>query len=324
MKQISLLLLIPLALSCSAGSDTIINNSGGDNNGGGENGVSLATIFAGSYNHGIFRSLDTGKTWTSPSQNVRGLVYGIASNGHALFAATASEGSGSAGIFRSADNGVTWTQLSGVPDSNVFSIYASGSVILAGTRDNAVFRSTDEGSHWTNVATSMQPVLNFVKFGSAIFGSAQGSGVIRSTDNGVTWTALSNGFPASSVNWVTADGQTLYAQTYIKGVYRSTDNGDHWAQLGQNLFYGSGIAAHGATLYVATNTGFFRSIDSGQTWKHIDVIPSFSAYSVATNGNYVFAPSEVNGMFVSADNGTTWQQRNVGLTDTALISVSFK
>jgi hypothetical protein len=61
-----------------------------------------AGLFAGSYDKGIYRSLDNGETWTITS--LRSLVNWLTVNGGDLLAGTAT------GVLRSADNGATWAQ----------------------------------------------------------------------------------------------------------------------------------------------------------------------------------------------------------------------
>lgn len=123
---------------------------------------------------GIFRSTDTGATFTRLSGNAAtGLPSGRGafdlasdpSNNAVLYAGT------QAGIFRSTDTGATWTnvtnQITGIDNTNTNNIELAvhnspgNNVVYAGVINNGqlngLWRSADQGANWTQMDT---PVTN--------------------------------------------------------------------------------------------------------------------------------------------------------------------
>ena len=119
-------------------------------------------------------------------------------------------------------------------------------------------------------------------------------GLAKTTDGGSTWQYLSDAWTSQSVTAIAIDynshspgsNKYIYVGTgrddygpYGVGIYRSFDGGTTWSgPLGAAQFAGveiNAIATIGsgsqssATVYVASNTGLWRSTDSGSTWAFV-------------------------------------------------------
>src|SRR5207253_1877881 len=66
------------------------------------------------------------------------------------------------------------------------------------------------------------------------------------------------------------------------------------ANIGNNIF--AGTNSPGFTIYLSTN--------NGTSWSHTSLY-NFTAYSLAIQGNYIFAGTYV-GVYVTTDNGSNW------------------
>ena len=59
----------------------------------------------------------------------------------------------------------------------------------------------------------------------------------------------------------------------------------------------------------------FRSTDNGTNWSLInDGLSSAVTLALAVSGNYLFAGTFGNGIYISTNNGTNWTPANNGLT----------
>lgn len=166
----------------------------------------------------------------------------------------------------------------------------SGSNIFAGNGAFGVYVSTDNGYNWTEVTTGLTNtnVTSLAVIGTNIFAGTNGGGVFLSTNNGSSWTAVNNGLT----------GQTLHIFSL--------------AVIGTNLFAGT---FKGLTSQCG---GVFLSTDNGSSWTAVNNgIPSDERiYSLAVNGNVLFAGSDQGKIYMTTNNGSSWSTVSTGLPST--------
>jgi hypothetical protein len=203
---------------------------------------------------GFWVSHDSGATWTKPagfqtvaamvadggqSQDVTSLAVDPADFCHILVSYHSPwkivSGYGS-GIIESHDQGETWT-VHVPPRSNSD---AGGPAWIAGSKavhflhdpatgqgdgntwlvsdDNAFWRTSDAGAHWTQVWPGASPHggadIYYTKAGVLYAGASNYP--IRSKDNGLTWEALNNGVSYSYYYTVYGDGNALYTNPSLR------------------------------------------------------------------------------------------------------------
>lgn len=94
----------------------------------------------------------------------------------------------------------------------------SGSNIFAGTFDNGLYLSTNNGVSWTQTALNNQEIYSFAISENNIFAGSYHNGVYLSTNNGVTWTQTAMNH--QRVNSLAVSGNNIFAGTYV-GVFLS-------------------------------------------------------------------------------------------------------
>jgi photosystem II stability/assembly factor-like uncharacterized protein len=106
----------------------------------------------------VYRSIDNGANWTKASTGIASNeIWTLASLGKYVYAGTWN------GIFRSADSGLTWAASDfGMPYKQVYSIRSVNAKLLAGTESGSVFISSDSGSFWDPLGTSIAPKYNTI------------------------------------------------------------------------------------------------------------------------------------------------------------------
>ncbi|GAB4175831.1 MAG: sialidase family protein [Wenzhouxiangellaceae bacterium] len=277
-------------------------------------------------NGGIYKSTDSGSTWTTIDSGIPmsgsgsslfGTVRDLAiddtsvgmGGGSQILYATGSgrlrdDGMGgaivdAARVYKSVDAGATWTPSdSGVGGVEVMPsmqhVYASGVQIVIDPTDplrQTLYLATFIGRGETDVPTTIQ------------------NGVFKSTNGGATWTNVVNGLPKIAGNPAAAaqdvlslaidptdpTGQTLYASTndlnnsVLGSVYKTTDGGNNW------FFAGTGLAGRDVRdLIVDPLTG--------------DVYAAIA--DPLGNGD--------GGVFVSEDGGLSWASISTGFPATAV------
>jgi len=245
------------------------------------NPVNPATLYAGSYDIGVFRSTDSGGTWSAVNTGLTGHpVYSLAINlktPSTLYVGT------DIGVFRSTNSGDTWRALTSLPNTELnnrgvhfLAIDPKAPTTLYAGAEVSVFRSTNSGSTWTEfgpvaLGTVISLVINPLTPTTQYAGA--GGGVFRSTDSGSTWSAPNTDFPQYTTAYCLAiDPKTpaiLYAGTLNgnagtgSGVFRSTNSGNTWTSLGTGITNQKvhSLAVNPLTpsiLYAGTNSGIFR------------------------------------------------------------------
>jgi photosystem II stability/assembly factor-like uncharacterized protein len=174
-------------------------------------------VFAGTFDHGVFRSLDGGETWTSledgiPHKRIPSITISPSHSENGLPVVYA--GTEPSNLYRSEDDGETWTEfprLAELPSAPTWSFpprpwtshvrcitlsHHDPNLIFAGIELGGVMRSLDAGETWEDRkpgsqhdshAIAMHPVDPTRVY------EAAGGGIAVSTDGGDTWRGADEG-----------------------------------------------------------------------------------------------------------------------------------
>ncbi len=216
------------------------------------------------------------------------------------------------GVFYTRDAGHAWLQRSaGLGGRDVFALkQATNGTLVAGT-NRGMFSLDRNASEW-------HP-MNVIVTEQTVKGAKKGSKKVTATTitkKSGELDARVNDLELGSQRWLAATNQ---------GIYRSTDQGKTWkggAVLGQKDFVS--VREQGNFMVATTRSSAMVSNDSGATWK-LAGLPSYlvgiRGSAIAHDGAIVIAARE--GIFHSADNGTTWEHVVNGLPSKDITSVSF-
>jgi hypothetical protein len=188
--------------------------------------------------------------------------------------------------------------------------------IFAGIGGGGAYRSTDDGTNWTQLAGGLpaDAIINTLAVGSGglVFAGAY-TGTYRSTNNGDSWTSVNNSETRSLI--IAADGSVIACT--VGGVLRSTNNGDVWSSSVLNNIGIKSFALKSDGKLFAAGGAVYLSTDNGATWTPTTAGPvAPAALTITPNGN-VFAGGV--GISLSTDNGTTWTTINNGLLNPPMI-----
>jgi hypothetical protein len=207
--------------------------------------------------------------------------------------------------------------------------------VFVGTREHGLFRSRDEGLHFTMILPSASPIFSvasspeFVR-DECVFVGVQ-NGVLRSTDGGESWkplSALSIVAPRLAVSPRFAADGTAFAAS-LSGLYRTGDGGDSWQQLclagSGDIIAIDGIAvspmfgSDGCVIVNARGAGPWRSLDGGDSFhpltnddvsalhfSHLTGFPDFVSLMAFAGDGTLYA-STMYELFRSEDKGESWK-----------------
>jgi photosystem II stability/assembly factor-like uncharacterized protein len=206
--------------------------------------------FPGGFEYGgVFLSTDTGKSWsavnrgisTGPETNFY-VAGAFAANGSKIFVGLSGGGGAASGrVFLSDNNGTSWTLVdSGLPRTfldtpdvsfptftteyspMVEVLTLNDGVLFAGLSCRGVFRSTNDGTTWSeanNGIPSRACIRSFAVHGNYIFAGAD-TGIYMSADDGESWAQVSSGLPDTRYCFLAVKDDYLFAGTYGNGVWR--------------------------------------------------------------------------------------------------------
>ncbi len=267
-----------------------------------------AIAYAASASGGIWKTVDTGVSWTPVSDQAPILNHGAITmdrqHPDAIWAGTGeyTEDTTGAGVLRSLDGGQTWTQL--------------GAAVLGTSQCSgiAVVSSDDPGVpaavHWTGTL-----------------------GYRVSRDGGTTWTSgIGLGSDCSSLVVHPADPNIVYVARYGNGIYKSTNGGSNFAKLAGGLpttglfriVLAVAPSQPSTLLALFINSsggllGLYRTTDDGATWSLLPGVPNFPTpqgwYDASisidpANPNHYFGGGvdtySVAGIVESTNAGASW------------------
>jgi len=265
---------------------------------------------------GVFRSGDSGSTWTPVNSGLvhfvnTSMVHTLWVSGNDILAGTIS-----GGVFKSTDDGNTWARSnSGLANSIVISIGEHAGIIYAGASNDGLWKSTDGGNTWEQTSLLMTHVTEIAFSGNNIFAGGDVTGMALSTDNGNTWTAINNGLTNPQIRTLLVNGTDIYAGTNGGGLFFSSDTGKSWAPLNNGLTspnYVGALVMNGNIMYAGTAYGVFLSTNNGNFWTQTN-LKSGTVSDLAIVGHTIFACIYNSGIYLSSDTGKSWTLTNTGL-----------
>ncbi len=284
---------------------------------------------------GLFISSDQGAHWKAvedmQGQSIRALAQS-ASDPKTLIAGTLK------GVYRSEDKGLHWKLISPTGSMELHEVESiaidpvNPQTIYAGTW-HLPWKTTDGGANWHNIKQGIiddSDVFSIIidpKMPTNVYASAC-SGIYKSETSGELFKKV-QGIPSTArrtrvLMQDPVNRSTVYAGT-TEGLYRTTAAGVNWQRLTgpdviiNDVYVDPSNPQH--VLLATDRSGVLESSDGAISFKQSN--SGFSQRQVATilldtkNPKTIFAgvlnDKSYGGVFVTQDNGQTWQQRSNGL-----------
>lgn len=192
--------------------------------------------YAGGHDSTVIRTDDGGNNWTLSYHNaesqspIMSVYFENENHGFAMGAFSF--------VIETQDGGKTWNQRSLIEgsqeDSHLNKVFATKQgTILVAAEFGKVYRSTDQGKTFTEIATGYEGSFwggMSLKDGSALIYGMRGN-VYRSTDDGTTWAKINSGTDKSVGGGVELDNGTIVLVGLQGYVGYSTDNGLNFTEV---------------------------------------------------------------------------------------------
>ena len=204
------------------------------------------TYYSGAPAGGIWKSTDSGSTWTVltddlPQIGVSGIAIDYA-NSNIIYIATGDDDAGdsySVGVFKSIDGGLTWNATGLNPGNSPYSmndiyIHPTNSNILWVATSSGVYRTTDAGINWTNTLSGNIKDIKIKPGDPNVVYAVSQSTFYTSLDGGITFSSSGSGLPVSSgrlvIDVTPANPNVVFVLSAttgygFQGLYKSTNSG---------------------------------------------------------------------------------------------------
>ena len=247
---------------------------------------------------------------------------------------------GSIDIWRTTDGGTSFQNITngysgGIVhvDQHNIDFNPINSNELIAVNDGGVWKSTDRGSNWTNLNSTLT-LTQFYRIAadpsnvSHIMGGTQDNGTQRTLGT-INWAAAFGG-DGGEVCFNSPNPQFILGETQNNGVRRSTDGGSSWVSATSGLT-GSGawigpLISHPSNLgifYTARQQVFRSSTRTGNYWTPISSGTSGTIRELAisrSNPSVMYATSGSQ-IYKSTDAGITFTNVTTGLPSRTITSV---
>lgn len=186
-------------------------------------------------------------------------------------------------IVKTENGGQDWLEVYTEPgkDSYVTQIkvnpFAPSSIIAANS-EGLLIQSDDEGSTWKALYPFQELIFNYV---------------YDPVNENFIWALTSQGL------WLSRDGGLNFTQVEL----------GQYGDMGTNYYL---LRKYGANLFMATDKGFYQSLDNGTTWRKIIVLNNPTDYPVTdfavvpeNNGKWAMAAGMT--LYLTSDAGQNWK-----------------
>lgn len=228
----------------------------------------INTVYFSAHEHGFFRSVDNGITFSPINNGVSDLsARGIAIHkaNQDLVLGAVWKGSG---VFKSTNRGTSWVQSrNGLPDA----------VRISKIKE--------------------APALNFP---NRFFVSTFGHGIYISENAGTNWS--NRGLMGSQVNDIAIsyfNPETWYLATQYQGIFKTSNGGGNWAKIMADLHLysvtGMQVLAYDpSAMYVAIHgLGVYRYLPESEDWQAINAgLDEFTVKAMYSDGKALWATTE--------------------------------
>jgi hypothetical protein len=179
------------------------------------------------------------------------------------------------------------------------------------------------GSNLINVIGRVACIAIDPKNPQHVLLGAAGGGIWESKNAGAAWSPCTDNMPSLAIGAIAFDpgnaarvyagsGEGNFYYNLGAGVYQSTNGGTNWSVLAAAPFLGAGfydlvVDPHNPQiLYAATTQGFFKSVNSGGSWKQTRNAVCWDISVHPGGGTVELLAAFADGLFVSTNGGSSF------------------
>lgn len=260
---------------------------------------------------GFYFSEDDGDNWTGPVFE-DDIVEEMLQENNLRIIGT------SKGVYTSnGDNNYIFSEL-----GYITALVSFNSILFAGNSNGVLYASFDNGLNWerrSNIYGGI--VYSLTATDSLLLAGTQYSGIRFSADSGKTWFNTNN--KSEYIYTLLTIDSIVFAGTRYDGLRISSDGGKSWEAGNIYSINVESLKSFNSILLASHeySGNVYRSADYGQTWTTSKLNTPF-IFDFAQGDNMFFTGAR-NGVFISYDQGLTWNINGSQLYDKNVFSVAY-
>ena len=279
-------------------------------------------LYAAIDTFGLFYSEDYGSNWNPCNVGIENVsISSIAIKDSTILITSKYTNK----VFKSTNNGLSWILTNfGILDDYINPVVFSKDAFYVGTSGAGVYKCLASDTVWYEVNSGLvnEYITDFAINDNILFGATRFSGIFASVDTGQSWTLKNNGINELGTKRITelvSFKNKVFAGTDVFGMIMSTNNGDEWVNINSGInskYYVTALDANDTLVACATYYGGPYFSTTGQAWnaRHNGLTDVFDyplhVISLKFHKNKIFAGTEYYGLFVSTNNGISWEHVN--------------
>jgi len=292
--------------------------------------VNLNVLYVGSYGGGIFKSIDSGKTWSQKNFGLDDLYVTYLDidldKPDRVFAGTDS------GVFMTENGGDVWIYIGGASSQKVQYIQKTKELFALGTYE--FYKTSDDGKTWNSTLLPKNLQDYFLhgfaidkKSPSKIFLAGYSYGdrtsfLYKTQDGGNNWTKinldLAQGYNVYSDVAIDCENSNIVYFTVLQDFFKSEDGGNTFSKLKTLPHQISQLSVDRRTsgrVACTTSAGFiYISNDFGANW--VELSPATGGadklFFDVQDKNKLYICSWKSGFYISSDSGKNFIPNNSG------------
>jgi photosystem II stability/assembly factor-like uncharacterized protein len=219
-----------------------------------------------------------------------------------------------------------WMQMPSMPTGFFQNLISINDTLYASNLSSGVYRSVDGTATWHQINNGLsnsqsKQVYEVLSYNGSLY-AATVDGIYKSTNGGSEWIKKSSGItigPGALNEFCESIYEyngTLFTGAH-NGIYRSTDNAENWiiTNISGSHIKAKNFTNHNGILFAARESintpNGYESTDNGVNWSSLTGM-NFPTISFLSEFPKLWAGT-IHGVWLSTDNGNSWQQRSNGL-----------
>lgn len=217
-----------------------------------------------------------------------------------------------------------WVKINHPVGAQMVTLHSVNSTLIAGTSYKKVFFSDDFGDNWRQADMPGCNIMTMAFYGSNYL-TGGFSGIYLTTNYGLSWSNVLNNYIIFRIG---TNGSTIIAfgepENFPDMFYLiSTDNGITWQRKSPGIINCPlKFLTFGTNYYACSNNGVFLSLDNGDSWNLINEGMTNNAVNAMDSCSSGLLAGTNDGVYLSKNMGVYWNKISERITN--VISLATK